>query len=163
MAKIRPLELKDIEMCLEIYNRYIKNTTITFEETPLTLSEFTERINGITERYPFLVAEEGERILGYAYFDVFNSRSAYRHTADLSIYLDSDCRSKGIGTMLYTELENLAPKYEISNVVSIITEGNEGSVAFHEKNGFSFKGKLDNVGVKFKKNLSVFFYQKRIV
>lgn len=162
MAKIRPLEPKDIERCLEIYNRYIKNTTVTFEETSLTLFEFTERINGITEHYPFLVAEEGERILGYAYFDVFNCRSAYRHTADLSIYLDCDCLSRGIGTMLYIELEKLAPKYEIYNVISVITQENKKSIAFHEKNGFSFKGKLENVGVKFQRKIAVLFYQKCI-
>ncbi len=162
MTNIRPLEQKDIEKCLEIYNYYIENTTITFEETPLTLSDFSERINGITKRYPFLVAEEGGTVVGYAYFDIFNSRSAYRHTADLSVYLDNACLSKGIGSILYNELEKLAPKYEINNVISIITAENKKSVVFHEKNGFSFKGKLDNVGIKFERQLSVFFYQKTL-
>lgn len=162
MANIRPIEEKDIEKCLEIYNYYIENTTITFEEAVLVSAEFSDRVKRIKASYPFLVAEEGKTVVGYAYFDVFNSRSAYRHTADLSIYLDRNCRSKGIGTALYGELEKLAPKYEIKNVISIITSENEKSVVFHEKNGFSFKGELNGVGEKFGRVLSVAFYQKTL-
>lgn len=162
MLNIRPVEEKDIERCLEIYNYYIENTTITFEETPLTLSGFSDRIKGITKNYPFLVAEDDGTIVGYAYFDVFNARSAYRHTADLSVYLDKNCLSKGTGSLLYKELEKQAVKYEIKNAVSLITSENERSVAFHKKNGFSFKGELSGVGIKFGRSLSVVFYQKEL-
>lgn len=162
MLNIRPIETGDIERCLEIYNYYIENTTITFEEEPLTLSEFSERIKGITKSYPFLVAEESGNVVGYAYFDVFNARSAYRHTADLSVYLDKNCLSKGVGSLLYKELERKAPNYEINNIVSLITSENEKSVAFHKKNGFTLKGELTDVGVKFNRVLSVFFYQKSV-
>lgn len=162
MLNIRPVEEKDIERCLEIYNYYIENTTITFEETPLTLSGFSDRIKGITKNYPFLVAEDEKTVVGYAYFDVFNARSAYRHTADLSVYLDKNCLSKGMGSLLYKTLEKEAAKYEINNIVSLITSENEKSVAFHKKNGFSFKGELTDVGVKFGRVLSVLFYQKSI-
>lgn len=159
---IRPVEEKDIERCLEIYNYYIENTTITFEETPLTLSAFSDRIKGITKNYPFLVAEEDKTVVGYAYFDVFNARSAYRHTADLSVYLDKNCLSKGVGSLLYKALENEAVKYGINNIVSLITSENKKSVAFHKRNGFFFKGELTDVGVKFGRALSVLFYQKSI-
>ncbi len=162
MLNIRPVEEKDIERCLEIYNYYIENTTITFEETPLTLQEFSDRIKRITKSYSFLVAEDEKTVVGYAYFDVFNARSAYRHTADLSVYLDKNCLSKGMGSLLYKALENEAPKYRINNVVSLITSENEKSVAFHKKNGFSFKGELTDVGVKFGRVLSVLFYQKSV-
>ena len=162
MPAIRHIEKNDIAKCLEIYNYYIKNTTVTFEETPLDLSRFSERVGKISEKYPFLVAEENGSIIGYAYFDVFNARSAYRHTADLSIYLDCSFISGGVGSKLYKELEKLAPEYAINNIISIITAENEKSIAFHEKNGFALKGRLENVGVKFSRNLSVLFYQKTL-
>ena len=55
---IRKAELKDFGACVEIYNYYIENTTVTFEETPLTVEEFEARFLRITEKYPFFVAEE---------------------------------------------------------------------------------------------------------
>lgn len=162
MVAIEKVSKKDIEECLKIYNYYIENTTATFEEKPLTLSEFEKRVSGIAEKYPFLVAKDGLSVVGYAYFDAFNQRSAYRHTADLSIYLSKDCAGRGVGTILYKALEKSASELGIDNIISIITSENEKSVAFHEKNGFHFKGRLDNVGIKFGRILSVLFYQKTV-
>ena len=86
--QIRPIRdsAEDLARCLEIYNYYIENTVITFEETPLSAEAWTDRIRRIRDAYPFLVAEEDGVIVGYAYLDSYNSRSAYRYTADLSIY-----------------------------------------------------------------------------
>lgn len=82
----------DIEYCLEIYNYYILNSTSTFEEEALSFEDFKQRIFNITRKYPFLVAESGGRIIGYAYLNEYNSRSAYRITANLSVYLRSEER-----------------------------------------------------------------------
>lgn len=98
---IRPLRLSpeeaDPARCLAIYNTYILHSTATFEEEPLTLAAFTARLRRITAQYPFLVAEENGLMLGYAYLDQYNDRSAYRYTADVSIYLDEAVTAKGIG------------------------------------------------------------------
>ena len=78
---IRNIKKEDIRRCVEIYNYYIINSTATFEEQPLTEAQFAERVKRISADYPYLVAEEDGKVVGYAYLDKYNERSAYRFTA----------------------------------------------------------------------------------
>ena len=98
---IADVEKEDIKNCLDIYNYYIQNTVYTLEEAPLTLSEFSARVKEISKNFPYIVAknERGEAI-GYAYLNYFNERSAYRITANLSVYVAPDGRGKGTGAAL---------------------------------------------------------------
>lgn len=159
---IRNFEKADTGDCLAIYSYYVDNTVTTFEEKVPTLEEFEERLTRISSNYPFLVAVENNKVIGYAYLDTFNERTAYRYTADFSVYLDKDCCRKGIGSLLYSELEWQAKQYRIKNIISIITAQNEGSLRFHTKMGFQCVGELNNVGCKFNQWLSVKYYQKSI-
>ena len=159
---IRAVEPKDYLECLEIYNYYILNTSISFEIKKLTLEEYTNKINKIIEKYPFLVYEENNEILGFAYLDEFNFREAYKTTADLTIYLKPNKTKKGIGTMLYQKLEKLAIDNNIYLIVSLITASNTISQSFHKKNGFSFIATIDNIAYKNNKWESLSYYQKRI-
>ena len=110
----------------------------------------------------FLVAEDDGEVLGYAYLDKFNERSAYRFSADFSIYLSYDRVRRGVGSLLLSEIEKHAKGAGIKNIISIITEENAASVAFHKKHGFIFAGESKSVGLKFGKTLSVKYYQKTI-
>lgn len=157
---IRAIRRKDTGACLAIYNPYITGSCITFEEVALTDEQFAQRVRDITQHYPFLVAEEDGRILGYAYLSAFHTRSAYRYTADLSIYLDRDCRRQGIGSRLYDAIEQQARAAGIRTIVSLITETNTDSLRFHERHGFRLVGCLEQVGYKFDRWLSVKYYQK---
>lgn len=159
---IRAVEPKDYLECLEIYNYYILNTSISFEIKKLTLEEYTNKINKIIEKYPFLVYEENNEILGFAYLDEFNFREAYKTTADLTIYLKPNKTKKGIGTMLYQKLEKLAIDNNIYLIISLITASNTISQSFHKKNGFSFIATIDNIAYKNNKWESLSYYQKRI-
>lgn len=161
-AVIRKAELKDCGACVGIYNYYIENTTVTFEETPLTVEEFEARFLRITEKYPFFVAEEDGKTVGYAYLDTFNPRSAYKKTTDLSIYIDKNVVSKGLGSLLLNKIEKEAEAHGFENIISLVTEENTASVIFHEKHGFKHAGRLEKVGVKFGKELDVLFLQKRL-
>ena len=105
---IRNIKEEDIRRCVEIYNYYIINSTATFEEQPLTEAQFAERVKRISAGYPYLVAEEDGKVVGYAYLDKYNERSAYRYTADLSVYLDKNCVAKGTGSLLYERVERLS-------------------------------------------------------
>lgn len=161
--KIRELDgAADTLACLEIYRYYIENTTVTFEEETPSYKEFTDRVKRITESYPFFVADDGNRVVGFAYLDTFNPRSAYRRTADLTIYLAHDAGGRGVGTMLYTALEDSARARGIANIISLITSDNAASLAFHKKHRFAEVGHLTDVGVKFGQLLSVDFYQKTL-
>ena len=162
MTIIREFEKGDISECFSIYKYYIENTCITFEETPPTIKEFEARVEKIANRFPFLVAVTDNTVVGFAYLDTFNERSAYRFTADLSIYLDKNYCHKNIGSRLYLELEKRAKLSGIKNIISLITAQNENSLRFHEKMGFQCVGELNNVGFKFDQWLSVKYYQKQL-
>ena len=154
---------EDIAACTELYNYYIENTCITLEEEPVTPEEFGARAARITKDYPYIVARDGAgKPIGFAYLDVFNPRSAYRCTADLSIYVDRACRGSGVGQKLYAEIERLGRERGIENLISIITSDNEGSLRFHRKNGFTEIGVMPAVAFKFGKYLDVSFFQKHL-
>ena len=160
---LAPIAPEDIAACTELYNYYIENTCITLEEEPVTPEEFGARAARITKDYPYIVARDGAgEPIGFAYLDVFNPRSAYRCTADLSIYVDCACRGSGVGQKLYAEIERLGRERGIENLISIITSDNEGSLRFHRKNGFTEIGVMPAVAFKFGKYLDVSFFQKHL-
>lgn len=160
---LAPIAPEDIAACTELYNYYIENTCITLEEEPVTPEEFGAHAARITKDYPYIVARDGAgKSVGFAYLDVFNPRSAYRCTADLSIYVNRACRGSGVGQKLYAEIERLGRECGIENLISIITSDNEGSLRFHRKNGFTEIGVMPAVAFKFGKYLDVSFFQKHL-
>lgn len=156
---IRKVELSDIPQILEIYNYYIRTSTVTFEEEVLVLSEFTERIKGITDRYPYLVYVEDGKILGYAYAGVFRTRIAYRFSCETSVYVHKDHYKKGIARSLYTELIDALKPLDIKSAMGGITLPNEASVKLHESMGFEKVAHFKKVGYKFDQWLDVGFWQ----
>ena len=94
--------------------------------------------------------------------EMFNSRSAYRCSADLSIYVDRACCGAGAGQKLYTEVERLGRERGIENIISIITSDNKRSLHFHRKNGFAEIGVMRSVACKFGRYLDVSFFQKHL-
>ncbi len=161
--KIEAIKDGDIPSCLTIYNHYIVNTCFTLEETALTLEAFSRRIHAITQTYPFVVAKSDDgTVLGYAYLSVFNERSAYRQTADFSIYIHKDHLHEHLGSALLNAIETLAKKQGITNLISIITSVNPGSLAFHQKRGFVQVAHLPQVAFKMNQTIDSFYYQKRL-
>jgi phosphinothricin acetyltransferase len=104
--------------------------------------------------------EDDGKLCGYAYLDHFNGRAAYDWTADLSIYLDPECRGKGYGSSLMKKILELAEKDGYRNVISIITETNQASEQFHEKFGFKKIAAFPALGYKFGSWLGVSYYMK---
>lgn len=159
---IEPLTEASLPACLEIYNYYVVNTVFSLEEAALTRQEYAARAGRVTRRYPFLVAKDGDAVVGFAYLDVFNSRSAYRHTADLSIYVAHDALHRRVGAALLDTIEEAARAQGITTLISLITSENDNSCAFHERNGFVLEGDLHDVAVKFGRQVGVRYYRKRL-
>ena len=159
---IRDIKDCDIEQILEIYNYYIENTTITFEEQLLSLDEFSNRVHNIQSHFPYIVALENNKVLGYAYLNYYSTRSAYRISADLSIYVDKNERHKSIGKALLDNITDKAKEIGIKNIISIVTSENVNSLNFHIKNGFVECGKLDNCAIKFNRLHGITILKKAI-
>lgn len=152
----------DIAKCLEIYNSYIVESTATFEEQPLLFDQFKSRVERIMQKYPFYVATMNGNVVGFAYLDMFGERSAYRYTADLSVYVDDRHIGCGVGTKLLEAVEKAAISCGLKQIVSLVTTENTGSMRFHENNGFVFSGELADVGYKFGRWLGIRFYRKAL-
>jgi phosphinothricin acetyltransferase len=157
---IRAASADDAAAICGIYNYYIENTTITFEEVPVTLDEMKKRIKEKSKYLPWYVYEENGKILGYVYASLFKERSAYRFTIENSIYVDKNASGRGIGKMLFDRfLSEISNAGNIHSIISVISLPNEQSVRFHEKYGFIKAGHLHQAGFKFNCWLDIGYWQ----
>lgn len=160
---IRAAIESDAQAIADIYNYYIKNTVVTFEEVPVTQNDIIERIGKITgSNLPWLIAEDAGAVIGYAYAGKWNVRSAYRHTVESTVYLSNSSVSKGWGTRLYTVLFDLLREKSIHIVIGGITLPNPASVALHEKFGMKKAAHFSEVGYKFGQWLDVGYWQTEL-
>lgn len=152
----------DVPAILEIYAPYVTETTITFEYDVPSEAEFLQRFRDITAEFPWLVWEEEGRILGYAYACHPFARTAYSWCAEPSIYLLPAAQGKGIGRKLYAALEELLKMQGYRMLYALITGENRGSLAFHEKLGYTVAGELQTAGYKMGRWCSVFWMEKQL-
>ena len=162
MVRIRLARESDIPAILDIYGPYILNTPITFEYTVPTVAGFTNRFRSITAVGPWLVAEEDENLLGYAYLDRAFERMAYRWAADLSVYLRPEAAGKGLGRVFYTLLERMGAMQGYQVLYGLVTSENQISCRFHEAMGYRLTGTLAQSGFKLGRWHGVTWYEKRL-
>ncbi|MCT4542851.1 MAG: GNAT family N-acetyltransferase [Vallitalea sp.] len=156
---IRDVELNDAKSICDIYNNYVQNTVITFEEKVITAQEMSKRIKKITANHCFIVYEIESKIVGYAYASTWRQRSAYRYCVESTIYVDENHKGKGIGTKLYEELIKRLKELNYHVIMGIIALPNESSVRLHEKTGFYKAGHFKKVGKKLDKWIDVGYWQ----
>ena len=163
--KIRDVLPEDAERIQEIYSPYVADTVISFEITVPDKAEMKKRIEKLlANKFPYIVAEnERGTVVGYAYADKFGEREAYRYSFIVSIYLDMEVQSRGIGQKLYDKLEKRMKKMGIVQVLSAITGKNKKSLRFHEKNGFIKIGHFPNVGYKMGEWHDIIWMNKTII
>lgn len=156
---IRAATAADAAAIATIYNYYIKNTTVTFEEAPLGAADMEQRIAAVSADYPWLVLERDARILGYAYAARFHARSAYRFTVETTVYVANDAHRARIGTELYDSLLDRLRAQKLHRALGVIALPNEASVGLHEKLGFRKVGEFDEVGWKFGRWINVGYWE----
>lgn len=159
---IRDVKISDAEAICDIYNYYVKDTVITFEENMVKIDEMVERIKKITANYCYIVYELDGKVVGYAYASKWRARSAYRFCVESSVYLDYNYKGKGIGSQLYLELIKRLKELDFRIVMGVIALPNEESVKLHEKLGFYKAGYFKEVGLKFHKWIDVGYWQYNI-
>lgn len=156
---IRSIKAEDIKDICNIYNYYIENTKITFEEQLVTEDIMKGRVSDILKNYPWIIFEEEGQILGYAYASRWKSRKAYDFSVESSIYVDTKFGGRGIGSSLYKELIERLTKININAVIGGVALPNEPSVKLHEKLGFIKVAQFPSVGYKFGTWLDVGYWQ----
>ena len=160
--KIRQAKLEDAEAILAIYTPYVEETTITFETQVPSPEDFQNRMAAIMEKFPYLVAEVDNQILGSAYAHTYYARDAYDWTLELSIYVDRNRRQSGVGKALYDRLETELSQQAVVNLLACISLPNEASIRFHQKQGFEQIGHFKKVGFKFGQWRDTVWMQKRL-
>lgn len=156
---IRTVRSDDAKAICAIYNHYVRETVITFEEIPVSMKEMGARIDAVRAKFPWFVLEEGAGVEGYAHLNTWRERSAYRFTAELSIYLKPGTEGRGRGSALMTALLEAAKKAGLHALVSAVTLPNERSAALHEKFGFTRTAVFTEIGFKQGRWLDVGYWE----
>jgi phosphinothricin acetyltransferase len=155
----RPVTPADAPAIAEIYNYYIANTAITFEEEMLDPGRMAERIQAVIPRYPWFVWEEEGELAGYAYAHAWHQRAAYRFAAEDSIYLKRGWERRGIGGRLLERVIGELREQGCHVLMAVITVPNENSVGLHENLGFKKVGQFNEIGFKLGKRLDVGYWE----
>jgi L-amino acid N-acyltransferase YncA len=157
---IRPVTIEDCEAIARIYNHYILNTAVTFEEEAVSGRDMAERINEISSALlPWLVAERAREVVGYAYASKWKGRCAYRFSVEITVYLDPTATGRGLGTKLYEALFAVLRSNSIHVVIGGIALPNPASVALHERFGLQKVAHFKEVGFKFNRWIDVGYWQ----
>lgn len=157
---IRAVAQHDAASIVKIYNHYIKNTTVTFEEICVSTATIIKRMNKVANaQLPWLIIEENDELLGYAYATPWKERSAYRFSVEASVYISPQAQGKGLGSQLYQTLFDELKKLPIHSVLGGITLPNPSSIALHEKLGMTKVAHFSQIGRKFDQWLDTGYWQ----
>jgi phosphinothricin acetyltransferase len=163
--EIRPATPADIPDIREIYNYYVRNSVVTFDEKPWSHTQWCEKFEHLQKLgLPFLVAVSPTgQVLGYALVSPWAGKSAFRYTVENSIYLGQAATGKGLGRALLEALIEACEEIGLRQLVAVISDrGAEGSIALHEKLGFVEVGRMGKVGYKFDRWLGTVYLQKQL-
>lgn len=153
---IETASVRDAAELLKIYEPYVLNTAVTFEYDVPSADEFASRIANTLEKYPYIKAVSDGKILGYAYASPFKERAAYDRAVETSIYIAENAHRRGIGSMLYSRLEELLKAQGILNLNACIAYPDKedmhltaDSVKFHKALGYELCAHFHKCGYKF--------------
>jgi phosphinothricin acetyltransferase len=157
---IRPVTPADAPAIAAIYNHYVRETTVTFEEIAVAPEQMAARIATATPVHPWLVAEAGGLLVGYAYARKYHERAAYRHTVETAVYLDHRRHGAGTGTALYGALLAALPRGEVHALIGSVALPNPASVRLHERFGFRRAADYPQIGFKFGRWIDVVCFHR---
>lgn len=160
--KIRAATADDAAAITRIYAPYVVASIVSFETQPPDAAEMARRIADGGDLYPWVVACDGDALLGFAYACAFRTRAAYRFTVETTVYVADGAERRGIGTLLYKALLPVLEAQGYAQAIAAITLPNEASVRLHEALGFHQVGTYERVGFKFREWRSVGLWQREL-
>jgi L-amino acid N-acyltransferase YncA len=159
--RIRTATPRDAEALASIYNHYVRETIVTFEEEPVSPETFSHRIEDVlASSLPWLVAIEAESAVGYAYATPWKPRSGYRFSVEVTVYVAHGCAGRGIGSALYGELFSALEARGAHAAIGGIALPNDASIALHEKFGMRKVAHFVEVGFKFGRWIDVGYWER---
>jgi phosphinothricin acetyltransferase len=138
----------DAAACAAIYEPFVTDSYVSFEENPPSVAEFARRIDQTSRRYPWLVADDDGAVIGYAYACAHRERAAYRWATDVAVYVAEQARRRGVGRALYETLLSLLARQGFQVACAGVSLPNPASVALHEACGFRPVGIYRRIGWK---------------
>lgn len=162
---IRDAEPKDLPAIKDLYNYFIRNTVVTFDDKPLDLGYWQQKFETLTKfNLPFTVLVRGEtEILGFAFVAPWRQRSGYLKVVENSIFLTPPATGKKLGSMLLADLIQRSANVGVKEIIAVIADrGAEASIRLHEKHGFLEQGHLAKVGIRFGKPIGSYLYALQI-
>jgi phosphinothricin acetyltransferase len=162
---LRGVQAADLPYIREIYNYYVANSTVTFDEDAMTLTEWRDKFYYLSRLgMPFIVAESPSgQILGYALVSPWKQKKAYRFTVENSIYLGAASTGKGLGRVLMQELIDRSKAAGLKEIIAVIADqGADASIKLHQDFGFEEIGRMGKVGFKFERWLGTVLLQKSL-
>ena len=164
MPLIRPSQVEDVAAITRIYAHHVLHNTATFEtEAPDEAEMARRRQDVLAKGHPWLVAEVGGKVLGYAYASQFRPRQAFRYTVENSIYLAPEATRQGLGRALLTELLALCESNGMRKMVAVIGDSaNAASIGLHAAMGFQSAGTIPACGWKFERWLDLIFMERAL-
>jgi phosphinothricin acetyltransferase len=163
-VSIRPSTSHDLPAVTAIYAWNVLHGTGTFELEAPDVTEMTRRRDDVLAKgLPWLVAEVGGEVAGFAYANHFRPRRAYRFCLEDSIYLAADAVGRSLGRWLLAELIARCEAAGARQMLAVIGDSaNAASVGVHRALGFEQVGVLKAAGWKFERWLDVVLMQKQL-
>jgi len=160
---IRPATPADAPAIAVIFAHHIVHGEASFEVVPPDAGEMAARLAKVTGAgHPWLVAELGGEVVGYAYAAPYHAREAYRFTCEDSIYLRADQQGRGLGKALLAALIDAAAASGFRQMIALITAGDGASIPLHARLGFAEVGRIHAVGRKHGRWLDVVTMQRAL-
>lgn len=157
---IREAKIEDIDEIADIYNYEVLNGVATFDTETRSYEEQKIWYENHKGKHRIFVAEIDGKIAGWVSLSKWINKRAADKSAELSLYINSEHRGKGVGKSLIKKSLSVAEKDGIKTVISLITDGNDISINLHEKMGFILCGRVEKVAEKFGKELNLIIMQK---
>jgi L-amino acid N-acyltransferase YncA len=161
---IRACEEADVAAIAAIYHHHVLHGAASFEIEPPDAAEMARRRRAVIDGgYPYLVAEQDGRVLGYAYASAYRPRPAYRNTIENSVYVEPGRERQGIGRLLLAALLDACERRGFRQVVAVIGDsGHDASIGLHRALGFRMVGTLRSAGFKFGRWIDIVMMQRAL-
>ena len=144
---IRAVEQRDWVGVTAIFNHFVANSFAAYPEEPVE-DDFFSKKHSAAPDYPFLVAEAGGAIVGFAYLSPFHPVATMKKSALLAYFIHPDHTGKGLGSLYLDQLMEGGRRLGVTNFLAHISSANEGSIRFHARHGFAECGRFLKVGEK---------------